>query len=71
MNNFIIHWAVPVGLYLYLLACLSLDCEHVSVEARQQDDSPCEIKDNVRGRKVFLGFLLLLGLIWIITPLKK
>jgi hypothetical protein len=71
MTYFVIHWAIPGGLFIYLLACLFLDCEHVSVETKQQEDTPCEIKDNVRGRAVFLGFLLLLALVWIITPLKK
>jgi hypothetical protein len=71
MMNFIIHWVIPAVLFLYLPACLLLDCEHVAVESKQQDDPPCEIKDNIRGRKIFLGFLILLALIWIVTPLKK
>ena len=62
---------MPVGLYLYLLACLFLDSQSVSVEAKEQNDSPSEIKDNVRGRKIFLVLLGLLVLMWIVTPLKK
>jgi hypothetical protein len=71
MSDFVIRLLIPAVICLYLLACLFLDCESVSAEAKQLDDSACEIKDNVRGRRIFLGFLVLLALVWIITPLKK
>jgi hypothetical protein len=71
MASFIIHWLTPVGILLILVTYLFLDCEHAPVEAKKQDDSPCEIKDNIRGRKIFLALLGLLLLVWIVTPLKK
>jgi hypothetical protein len=71
MIDFVMHWLIPTGLYVYLLACLFLDSERVPAEIKQSDDTPCEIKDNVRGRRIFLGFLALLALAWILTPLKK
>lgn len=71
MTEFVIRWLIPVGICLYLLACLFLDCDTVATETKQLDDTACEIKDNVRGRRIFLGFLVLVALIWIITPLKK
>ena len=69
--HFLLYWLIPVGLCIYLPACLFLDCKHASVETKQQDDMPCEIKDNVRGRTIFLCVLALLALIWLIMPLKK
>jgi hypothetical protein len=69
--SFIVHWLIPAGLCLYLPACLLLDCEHVSMETKQTDDMPCEIKDNIRGRRIFLCVLALLAIVWILVPLKK
>lgn len=71
MSDFVIRLLIPAAICLYLLACLFLDCKSVSTETKQLDDTACEIKDNVRGRRIFLGFLVLLALIWLITPLKK
>jgi len=71
MSDFLIHLAMPVATFLFLLACLFLDCDHVTEEVKQREESECEIKDNIRGRKIFLGFLCLLALVWILTPLKK
>ncbi len=71
MIDFLLHWLIPAGLGIYLAACLLLDCWHAATETKQLDDMPCEIKDNIRGRRIFLCVLALLALFWIIVPLKK